>query len=206
MVQLLFIHAQLHISIDLCQCIDCNIPLSIGNSQGMRRKGHRINRDRLNTVHSVDLQCNLQGGLFHHCMVVVVDQGSAQLAGKGSLCNTLQCWEQFKKRKETATESIELVKHNACKVQSWLFHHMVVVVVSWEVLSSKGREVDEIPQRGVSTLPCLRHTCTVCIAMLFLLLFQPQKGIFCISPLVAVLHCFDGMCATSPLSSMPPPS
>ena len=118
-VQLLFIHVQLHISIDLCQCIDCISHCQLAeNSQWMRRKGQRIKRDRLNTVHSVDLQCNVRGGLFHHCMVVVVDQGSAQLAGKGSLCNTLQCWEQFKKWKETATESIELVKHNVRPVQS----------------------------------------------------------------------------------------
>ena len=32
-------------------------------------------------------------------------------------------------------------------------------MVSWEVLSSKGREVDEIPQRGVSSTLC--HMCAV---------------------------------------------
>ena len=67
---------------------------------------------------------------------------------------------------------------------------------------SHGREVDGIPQRGVCALPCgVVQQCNSLQSIV-----PATKGHFLhftIGSILTVHHCLDGMCATSPPSSMP---
>ena len=66
---------------------------------------------------------------------------------------------------------------------------------------SHGREVDGIPQRGVCALPCGVQQCNSLQSIV-----PATKGHFLhftIGSILTVHHCLDGMCATSPPSSMP---
>ena len=83
-------------------------------------------------------------------------------------------------------------------------HGMVWYGMVWQGGPGKcshGREVDEIPQRGVCALPCGVQQCNSLQSIV-----PATKGHFLhftIGSILTVHHCLDGMCATSPPSSIP---